>query len=103
MSRKLPSFQPGDRVALSAAFLKNTGQFTGGAGERRGTFAGPALPGFPPSYGRVHWDDTPARIAAKAGNFAEADYCEVIAHDGSHVPLTNIAKVGSARFALNDL
>ena len=103
MARKLPSFSVGDRVALSAAFLKNTGQFTGASADKRGTFAGPALPGFPPSYGRVHWDDTPARIAAKSGQFAEADYCEVIARDGTHVPLANIAKVGSARFACNDL
>ena len=103
MAKKLPTFQPGDRVAFSASFLKSTGQFTGPSATRRGTYAGPALPGFPSSYGRVHWDDTPQRIAEKSGNFCEADYCEVIARDGSHVPLANIAKVGSARFALNDL
>ncbi len=95
------TLKPGDRVAYAAKFLKDTGQFTGGAGERRGTYLRSA-PGMP-KYGYVRWDDEAERIAAGQNDYAEADYCEAVRRDGSLVCLPNIARVGSPRFALNDL
>lgn len=95
------TLKPGDRVAYAAKFLKNTGQFTGEAGERRGTYLRPR-PGMP-KYGYVRWDDEAKRIASGQGDYAEADYCETVRRDGSLVCLSNIARVGSPRFALNDL
>jgi hypothetical protein len=92
---------PGDRVAYAAKFLKDTGQFTGNAGERRGTYLRPA-PGMP-KYGYVRWDDEAERIASGQGDYAEADYCKQVRRNGSLVCLPNITRVGSVRFALNDL
>jgi hypothetical protein len=100
MTKKLPTFAAGDRVAYAAKFLKNTGQFTGNAGFRRGTFVQvePRLP----SHGRVRWDDFEAGAAAYAKSYGE-DYVEDARANGQLVALSNIAKVGSARFACNDL
>ena len=95
----MTKLQPGDRIAYAAKFLKSTGQLTGGAPMRRGTF----IAMQDEAYARVHWDDTPQRIADKQGDFAEADYRDEISRNGSMVHAGNIAKVGSARFALNDL
>lgn len=86
-------------IAYSAKFLRNTSQHTGGASMRRGTFVGMQ----DATYARVRWDDTPQRIAERQGDFIEADYCAEIGQNGSPVHAGNIAKVGSARFALNDL
>lgn len=88
----------GDRIALTAKFLKSTGQFTGAAGQRRGTYLGPL--GSVPGYGLVRWDDEAAMLAASR---EEDDYKAHVREFGSTVCLTNIARVGSARFALNDL
>lgn len=95
------NFKAGDRVAYSAAFLKNTGQFAGYAPQRRGTFA--SYYEGSPAHAYVHWDDEAERIAAGQGDFAEMDYCEHVKAHGSLVALSAIAKVGSARYALNDL
>jgi hypothetical protein len=92
---------PGDRVGYAAKFLRNTGQFTGAAPQKRGTYVGPDK--HNDKFGRVHWDDEAERIAAGQGNYAEADYCEDVRLNGSLVFLGNIARVGSPRFALNDL
>ncbi len=95
------TFQPGDRIAYAAKFLKDTGQFTGAAPQRRGTFL--RLDDYLPNYGFVRWDDIEDVIAAGKGDYAEADYCEEVRRNGSRVALSNVARVGSARFALNDL
>ena len=93
MSKSTP--KPGDRVAYAAAFLKNTGQRSGQAPFMRGTYIGddPTLPRF----GRVRWDNE------NAEQYAEADYRAEIKAHGELVLIANIAVVGSARFALNDL
>lgn len=96
------SLRPGDRIGYAAKFLKNTGQFANGAGERRGTFLG-LCPEMPATHGLVRWDDQENLIAAKAGDFAEVDYVEHVRKNGSLVALSAIAKVYSARFCLNDL
>ena len=104
MTRKFKNtFQPGDRIAYAAAFLKNTGQFTGAAPQRRGTYVGPAGAGWPDTYGYVRWDDEAERLASGQGDYAEQDYCDAVRANGSIACLPNLAKVGSARFALNDL
>lgn len=92
----------GARVAYSASHLKNTGQYTGSASMRRGTFLG-LYPGLEKSHGRVRWDDEAEYIAAGVGQYAEADYCAEVVANGSLVALCAIAVVNSARFALNDL
>lgn len=97
----MTKLSPGDRIAYSAKFLKNTGQFTGAAPQRRGTYVG--LDKRMPNYARVHWDDEAERIAAREGDFAEQDYCDEIRQNGSLVHANNIARVGSPRFASNDL
>ena len=88
----------GNRIAYTAKFLKNTGQFTGSGGTRRGTFIA-----YDGDYARVHWDDEAALIAQGRGCYAESDYCEDVRKNGSLVRASNIALVGSARFAVNDL
>ncbi len=98
----MSKFQPGDRVALAAKFLKDTRQFTGNAAQRRGTFAG-YWPGMEKTHGFVHWDDEAEMIASGKGQYAEQDYCDHVRTNGSGVALSAIAKVGSARFACNDL
>lgn len=92
----------GDRIAYAASFLRNTGQFSGSAPQRRGTYLGPYA-GMPKTHGCVRWDDREERIAAGLGQFGEADYCEHVRANGELVALSAIAKVGSARFAHNDI
>jgi hypothetical protein len=92
----------GDRIAYAARFLKDTGQFTGNAGFRRGTYIGPAA-GFPPNFCRVTWDDIESVIAEAQGQYADAEYVADVREHGALVGATAIAKVGSARFASNDL
>lgn len=91
--------QAGDRVAYSAAFLKSTGQFTGSAPQRRGTYVGPA-PGPEKTHSRVRWDSFDFAHAARQNG---EDYAEHVREHGELAATKNIAKVGSARFALNDL
>lgn len=86
----------GDRVAFAAKFLKNTGQFTGRAPQRRGTIVSHDG-GF---HARVIWDDFSPIYAEKQYG---ADYVAEVVTNGELVCAANVAKVGSARFACNDL
>lgn len=96
----MTKLQFGDRIAYGAKFLKDTGQRTGGAGDRRGVFLRlDSMPG----YARVRWDDDEAHITAREGYFSEQDYCDEIRVNGSLVHVNVIAKVGSAKFACNDI
>ena len=95
----MATLKPGDRIAYTAKFLNNTAQHTGAAPERRGTYVGPYA-GLS-SHSRVHWDDEADRIASKQGQYAEQDYCDDVAHNGSLVCTKNIARADSPR--LNDL
>ena len=58
---KAVKLNPGDRIAYAAKFLKNTGQFTGPSGQRRGTFV--AYDRSAPQFARVHWDDFDAKAS----------------------------------------
>lgn len=97
--KKIARLEPGDRVAYSAKFLKNTGQFTDDAGQRRGTFV---------KYwgddrvARVKWDDFEDRAPYYAKQWGQ-DYVDDAREHGQCVLAVNIAKVGSPRFASNDL
>ena len=88
----------GDRVAYAAKFLKNTGQFTGPGGQRRGTFV--SYWNKDSKFARVHWDDFD--YAAAAEQYGD-DYAAEAKEHGQCVLAVNIAKVGSPRFALNDM
>ncbi len=92
--RKETTLKAGDRIAYAAAFLKAIGADYNLA-QRRGTFVG--FEG--PIFGRVHWDDEDARIAAREGQYAEQDYCDDVRERGSLVGLKSICRVGTARFA----
>lgn len=97
----IKDIQPGDTIAYSAKFLRDTCQHTGPAAQRRGVLLGQdrGLPNFV----RVRWEDTEQRIAEKSGNFAEEDYCAHVREFGSLVHENCICRVGSPRFACNDL
>ena len=84
----MTKLQSGDRIAYSAKFLRNTGQFTGAVPDRRGIYAGPCA--WSPAHSRVHWDDEAERIAAKQGQYAEQDYCDDVMQNGSLVCTSNI-------------
>ncbi len=88
----------GDRVAYAAKFLKNTGQFTGSAPQRRGTFI--CYWKANPDFARVKWDDFD--FAGSSQQWGE-DYAIDAREHGQCVHAANIAKVGSPRFALNDM
>ncbi|MBS4051277.1 MAG: hypothetical protein KGZ69_08740 [Methylomonas sp.] len=75
----------GDTVAYTAKFLKNTGQFTGNAGFRRGE-----LLSFDHQYARVRWNDwSESYRAALADRYGE-DYAEDAEKNGQMVALVNI-------------
>ena len=96
----MANLNPGDKIAFTASFLKNTGQFTGTSGARRGVYVkADRMPGF----ARVRWGDEETRIAEGVGNYAEADYCADIREHGSLVCEKNICRVGSDKFACNDI
>lgn len=101
MAAKPSKLTPGDRVAYAAKFLRNTAQFTGAAPQRRGTFV--AYWGSDTQFARVKWDDFEAMAATGAGQYGDIEYVEDSRQHGQLVHLNNIAKVGSPRFALNDL
>ena len=93
----------GDRVAYAAKFLKNTGQFSGAGPQRRGTFV--SYDASMSGRGvldivRVKWDDFD--FDAQAQQWGE-DYAQDAQEKGQCVLAVNIAKVGSPRFASNDL
>lgn len=78
----------GTRVAYSAKFLRDTGQRTGRAPDRRGTVVS-----VDADFARVRWDDFDA--AASAKQWGE-DYAEdAIAH-GQMAALSVLAMVGSS-------
>lgn len=89
----------GDRVAYSAKMLRDTRQQTGNAGARRGTFAG--FSGTM-GWGRVKWDNF-EHGASRLAELYGADYVDDARQNGQLVALSAIAKVGSPRFACNDL
>ena len=88
----------GDRVAYAAKFLRNTGQFTGAGPQRRGIFV--KYWDKDTQFARVKWDDFD--FAYQANQNGE-DYAIDAREHGQCVHAGNIAKVGSPRFALNDL
>lgn len=91
----------GDRVALTAKFLKNTGQFTGPAGQRRGTFV-KYESGALDTFARVRWDDFES-VAARFAELYGDDFVADAREHGSVVLAANICKVGAAKFACNDI
>jgi hypothetical protein len=85
----------GTRVALSANFLRNTGQMTGPAGSRRGTVVG-----FEGSqFARVRWD-TGVDYAALSAQWGE-DFAEDVRVNGSMVNIGNLAAIGSSAMSAN--
>lgn len=99
--KKRNTLQPGDRIAYAAKFLRNTGQFTGSAGQRRGTFRA-YDDRFAPGFARVTWDDFEANAADYALQYGE-DYVDDARANGQLILAVNIAKVGSPAFASNDI
>jgi hypothetical protein len=95
---KANTLTAGDRVAYAAKFLKNTGQFTGAGPQRRGTFV--KYWDKDPKVARVKWDDFDFEYQSKQNG---EDYALDAREHGQCVFAGNIAKVGSPRFALNDL
>ncbi|WP_316196630.1 hypothetical protein [Bradyrhizobium sp. SZCCHNS3053] len=93
----MAKLQTGDRVAYSAAFLKNTAQHTGFAPQRRGTFV--KLWESNPDFARVKWDDFEASVPQLIRSY-DADYVADAREHGQLVHIKNVAKVGSAAFAL---
>ena len=89
------NLKPGDRVGYAAKFLRNTGQFTGSAPQRRGTVASVGTDGF----ARVHWDDFEASAAQYAELYGE-DFVEDARANGSLVTAISIAKVGARSDAI---
>lgn len=90
----------GDRVAYAAKFLKDTGQFTGGSAQRRGTFL--SYDAKSPDFARVKWDDFEANAAYYGEQWGD-DYVADAREHGQLVHGRNIARVGSPQFALNDM
>jgi hypothetical protein len=84
----------GTRVALSANFLRNTGQQVGSAGSRRGTVLS-----MDNIFARVRWDDAPD-YTALAKQWGE-DYADDVRANGSMVNLGNLAAVGSGAMSAN--
>lgn len=97
MTKKLTA---GDRVAYSAAFIK---QIQAGyeTAQRRGTFVkyvskwGKNVP----PYAVVKWDDQDKAIAEQSGQFADADYVYyALEQGGTLVNARVLAKHGSSAF-----
>jgi hypothetical protein len=92
MTIKLKS---GDRVAFSAAHVKNT-RMSYDKAQRRGTFMAPEGDG---NLCRVRWDDEAAMLASGEGYFSQPDYCDDVRANGSLVNMGVICHVKSAKFA----
>jgi hypothetical protein len=90
--------QAGDTVAYAAKFLRNTCQHTGSAPQRRGTFI--SYWQSNPDFARVKWSDFDFDYQARQHG---EDYAQDAQEHGQLVLAVNIAKVGSPRFALNDM
>lgn len=95
-----PKLSQGDRVAYAAKFLRNTAQFTGSAPQRRGTMV--KFWEADEKFARVKWDDFELNAPGYARQYGE-DYVADAREHGQLVLAVNIAKVGSPRFASNDL
>ena len=97
--------EPGDRVAYAAKFLKDTGQFSGHSPKRRGTFVKYCTQRDADTRGycRVMWDDFEACAPALAVQWGDDYVADIREHGGTMIFSGNVAKVGSPRFALNDL
>lgn len=99
---KKPTFGIGDTVAYTAAFLRNTGQMTGGAGDRRGRVVGfenlSAARNVSPHLllARVIWAD--ADYAFLAEQYGQ-DYADQARENGQLVIAKNLCRVGGAGFA----
>jgi hypothetical protein len=90
--------EAGDRIAYAAKFLRNIADYSAASANRRGTFV--SYDQRAPQFARVRWDDVDmAYLAAQWGD----DYAEDVRDNGQMVLAVNIAKVGSPRFALNDI
>ena len=96
------TFKTGDRIAYAAKFLRDTGQYTGNASQRRGTYLGD-YSHMPATHGCVRWDDMEEMISMGKGQYADPEYVAEIRKHGQCVGKVSIARVGSSRFALNDL
>lgn len=98
MAKKI-TLQAGDRIAYAASFLKNTGQFANGSGERRGTFVSvePQYFAGGASHGRVRWDDFEALVARGTGQYGDLEWVQDCRDRGQLIALSAIAKVGSVR------
>jgi hypothetical protein len=83
----------GTRVALSGNFLRNTGQQTGPAAQRRGTVL--SLEGT--LFARVRWDE-PTDYTALAMQWGD-DYADDVKANGHMVNIANLAAVGSSAMA----
>ena len=94
---------PGDRIAYAAKFLRDTGQFTGPSPQRRGTFVAYYRGESNSGFARVKWDDFEALAANGQGQYGDQEYVDDSRQFGQMVHINNIAKVGSPRFALNNL
>ena len=94
----MATFENGETIAYTAKFLKNTGQFTGGAGKRRGVFR--SLWDKDPKFARVHWHDADYTCLAEQWG---QDYADDAKAHGQLVLAVNICRVGSAKFEHNDL
>lgn len=93
--------EPGDCVAYAAKFLKSIGSFTGGMPQRRGTFV--SYWDANPNFARIKWDDFEAMVATGKAQYGDLEYVDDARRHGQCVHVNNIAKVGSPRFASNDL
>lgn len=96
----MAKFTAGDRVGYAAKFLRNTGQFSGGGPQRRGTFV--KLWEANEQFARVKWDDFELNAPGYAQQYGD-DYVADARENGQLVNAANIAKVGSPRFVSNDL
>jgi hypothetical protein len=96
MSKKLPTFVAGDRIAYAASFLKSIGARTGTIPQRRGMFIAAVKFGGSDNFCRVRWEDE--NLPGLAEQYGE-DYADDVREKGSLVNLTSIAKVGpNSRF-----
>ena len=85
--------RPGDRVAYTAKFVKNTG---GGKHtvDQRGVYVkdDPRTP----NMGYVHWDGEDEYLKAMYAD--DPEYAAHVKENGTWVKLVNICRVGTVRF-----
>ena len=91
------ALKSGDRIAYTARHLRDTGQHTGAAPQRRGTVASCNA-----TWCRVHWDDEAELIADGSGQYADLEYVEDVRRHGSMVRTACVARVSSRAFSMTD-